>query len=711
MRKRLQLPEDTLLQFAPKGSYRLPNMLQYLDFAFRPAPHPSQTLVFMLDWYAVHLDGEIDRKLHEMGHAILRIGGGITGDVQVGDTHRHGPYTKAYRDREQDGAIRQQNLRPGRMPEVSRQTVLDRAVGAWRDLDHSHGRREWVEDGFLNALDGSEDAALRRDLYPLWLDLDMPAERERIIREVEGRVRSGELTQWSQYPLLLEPYDDHEGLREGEEAAAQVVHDAPEDDTDANPEEDAPSGILREAAKCDEPRAQASRHGGSCADATASRRGGSCVDPTDTQRLLPQDLEERARADLAKDAPGERMLALAKSIELLRDKDDRASEWLQARLANLQRKSDRVTDETALWLRSKRLERRDQDVAARAAAAAEDRESDRLAAELKLAKAKLEEARAVSGAQRAEAKRACLELRARLDVTKREAEREKQRRELLRKRFVDWKLGQAKAWFQDSKLGEGRRQALREAFTRRRPEEKRIPAAPEPWANSERDGYIELTPGYLTLGKPKRDQLDLASDALARRLFGGRHPLEAKSGMTPQDRCKAMLHACLPHFGDHFPHFMQVVHTIRKPHRGNFDLALFEILWRFSHSVPPALWPGALRKWPLPPAEMNEFLREMGREDLELPRPALKVAAASSSRSGASPPVLPPAASAGAEVFAVPAHAKTAATAAAVAAFAAEMAKGKTPPPPPRDAVPPRPPPRAKAGPKSAWEEKWADAP
>ena len=156
-----------------------------------------------------------------------------------------------------------------------------------------------------------------------------------------------------------------------------------------------------------------------------------------------------------------------------------------------------------------------------------------MAAELKLAKAKLEEARAVSGAQRAEAKRACLELPARLDVTKREAEREKQRRELLREAFT-------------RRRPEGRRQALREAFTRRRPEEKRIPAAPEPWANSDREGYIELTLGYLTLGKPKRDQLDLASESLARRLYGGRHPIEAKSGMSPLDRCKAMLNACLP---------------------------------------------------------------------------------------------------------------------------------------------------------------------
>ena len=246
--------------------------------------------------------------------------GGITGDVQVGDTHRHGPYTKAYRDREQDGAFRQQSLRPARMPEVSRQTVLDRAVGAWRDLDHSQGRREWVEDGFLNALDGSEDSALRRDLYPLWLSLGMPAERERIIREVEGQVQRGELTEWSQYPLLLEKYDDHAGLREGEEAAAQVVHDAPEDDADANSEEDAPDGILKEAANTEEPHAEPSRHGGSCADATASRRGGSCVDSTGTQGLLPQAMEERARADLDKDAPAKRLAMLAECVQRLRDR-------------------------------------------------------------------------------------------------------------------------------------------------------------------------------------------------------------------------------------------------------------------------------------------------------------------------------------------------------------------------------------------------------
>ena len=42
-----------------------------------------------------------------------------------------------------------------------------------------------------------------------------------------------------------------------------------------------------------------------------------------------------------------------RTLRFLRDKDDRAAEWLQARLANFQRTSDRITDETALWLRHK----------------------------------------------------------------------------------------------------------------------------------------------------------------------------------------------------------------------------------------------------------------------------------------------------------------------------------------------------------------------
>ena len=82
-------------------------------------------------------------------------------------------------------------------------------------------------------------------------------------------------------------------------------------------------------------------------------------------------------------------------------------------------------------------------------------------------------------------------------------------------------------------------------------------------------------------------------------MYGDRHPIEAMTGKSPLERCKAMFNACWPHFAGEFPGFMQVVHTLRTPHHGNLDLALFEVLWRFSHAAPEA-WPRALFKWPSP---------------------------------------------------------------------------------------------------------------
>ena len=102
--------------------------------------------------------------------------------------------------------------------------------------------------------------------------------------------------------------------------------------------------------------------------------------------------------------------------------------------------------------------------------------------------------------------------------------------------------------------------------------------------------YIDCTPGCVAFGKRKRGQVDVASESLARRLYGNRHPMEASTGKSPVQRCNDMLNHCLPHFTREFPQFMQVMHTLRFPHHGNLDLCVFEVLWRFSHAV-QAAWP------------------------------------------------------------------------------------------------------------------------
>ena len=93
----------------------------------------------------------------EGNNASLRIGGGTTPDVQTGDTHRHGPYTNKYQELEMDEAQRQLRLRPNKLPSCSRQTVMDRACDAWLATNQDNQMDEWIENGILNALDGSED--------------------------------------------------------------------------------------------------------------------------------------------------------------------------------------------------------------------------------------------------------------------------------------------------------------------------------------------------------------------------------------------------------------------------------------------------------------------------------------------------------------------------------------------------------------------------
>lgn len=599
MRKRLTVPDDTLLQFAPKGSYRLTNMLEYFQWAFRPAPHPSQTLVFVLDWYAVHLDEQIDEMLHKMGHAVLRIGGGITGDVQVGDTHRHGPYTKVYRDLEQEDAQRSLSLRRGRMPETSRQTVLQRAAWAWRQLDHSGGRAEWIQDGFLNALDGSDDGALRRDLQPIWARLGMSDLRAQIVREVQDMVRSGRLTEWSQYPTILEAYDDHRGLREGEEAA---VPEVVEDDADCKSDAEAPEAIEDEAAQADD--------SGAAGEGAARAHVAALA----TTGLLASDLEARARTDLARVAQGNRLAALSDAVARLRGHDDSMAERLQNRIENIQREV-RLTTEAQVWLRARALLRTDDETAARAAAEAEDAERDRKMLELKRARTEEATARAQASASRDAARVSVAKARAEVSRARQEAERTKQRNELLRAHFVDWKLGEAKSFFQHAKQGERRREECASILRRSRDNLGKIPPAPSPWSPKDRDGYIEVTPGLLMgFGPTKRGHLECASQALAHRLYGNRHPSEARTAKSPVERAKDMLAQCLPGFSLHFPYYMLISQTLRQ-HQGNLDLALFEVLWRFSHIVGQA-WPQGLLQWPMSPPDINAFVRAQGREDL-----------------------------------------------------------------------------------------------
>lgn len=484
-----------------------------------------------------------------------------------------------------------------------------------------------------------------------------------------------------------------------------VADDLPDDDADAGASGDAPDDIVAEAGEAE----------AQIGDEVALTPGAAAA-ATAPLGLLPGELEARARADLSKDVSAARLVALSDAAASLRGIDDGAAELLENRLYTLQRKQKDLSRASAIWLRGRALQRKDEEAAARAAAAAEDRERDRLAVELRVAKAQEAAARSAASGEREETKRTVAKLRLEQDLMRRETTYERQRCELLRRSFVDWKLGQAKDWFQHPADGPERRRACADHLHSLRGKFADITPAPAPWSPKDRDGYLEITPGsLLSFGKRKKGEVEFASEALARRLYSGRHPAEATSAKSVVYRATALLQECLPGFKEYFPPFMLITCTLRE-HQGNLDLALFEVLWRFSHAVERAHFPHGLVAWPLPIAEMRAFLTAQGREELAVretpPKPA---AAAAASASGSAELSAGPKAGGGASsssssgtgVLAEAAKAASAAFAKAVAAGVKHPPPARAKPPlahPLRIDRPPRPKPAAK-GLAGKWEE------
>ena len=133
---------------------------------------------------------------------MLRIGGGLTPWVQVGDTHAHRPYNQLYRELELCAATKQWEVRPGSLPECSRQDVLTRSVDAWKLVDHQKNVAGWRHNGITNPLDGSDDH-LGSQVMSLWHELDMDTLRRQLIVDVEDAVKSGQITSFTEYLSLI----------------------------------------------------------------------------------------------------------------------------------------------------------------------------------------------------------------------------------------------------------------------------------------------------------------------------------------------------------------------------------------------------------------------------------------------------------------------------------------------------------------------------
>ena len=90
-RNKLDPPHGIKFNWAPRGSYRLDQMLKTIS----NLPNkfniftPKNYAVYVLDDYSMHLMPEVKEAFLKRGYVPNIIGGGITGDIQINDTGIH----------------------------------------------------------------------------------------------------------------------------------------------------------------------------------------------------------------------------------------------------------------------------------------------------------------------------------------------------------------------------------------------------------------------------------------------------------------------------------------------------------------------------------------------------------------------------------------------------------------------------------------------
>ena len=135
-RTHLTLPEGVNYQWAPKGSYRIEQILEMI----KQLPNRINMItekgyaIYVLDDYSVYLMPELRQALLKKGYVLVVIGGGIAGDVQINDTSCH-HNLKKHRKFEMILMLKRLNNDPSKIPSPSQYEMMRMLLKAWELLD------------------------------------------------------------------------------------------------------------------------------------------------------------------------------------------------------------------------------------------------------------------------------------------------------------------------------------------------------------------------------------------------------------------------------------------------------------------------------------------------------------------------------------------------------------------------------------------------
>ena len=193
-------------QVGPKGSYRTEHVLSFLSTHLEE-PGPSRRwCIIMADFYGPHADDAVFDFCWTRMYVLLLIGGGITGILQVPDTHLHCPLSRKYQDLEMQDLVEQQRRNPQGCPSRDREACCRDLIAAWRDQRmHLLAQRGWWDNLLANDLKGAEDHLGRGVAKQLWDEMSMGTLREQALFDVEEEHKAGRLT-WDEIKRVIEPF-------------------------------------------------------------------------------------------------------------------------------------------------------------------------------------------------------------------------------------------------------------------------------------------------------------------------------------------------------------------------------------------------------------------------------------------------------------------------------------------------------------------------
>lgn len=155
-------PGPFSVRCSDSGSYREEHVVAFLELHLPEATEQRRAendwRLFYLDIYAGHLSRRIWDLCWSRMYILLYHGGGCTGLTQPNDLWLHYVLETRLLELESLVVMKEQLLRPSKVPSLSRQQVLDNVCALWTDtLPHERSVKWTKKAGMSIALSGAED--------------------------------------------------------------------------------------------------------------------------------------------------------------------------------------------------------------------------------------------------------------------------------------------------------------------------------------------------------------------------------------------------------------------------------------------------------------------------------------------------------------------------------------------------------------------------